>query len=500
MQFGLLGVLLGLPNGAMPQGQGEGAPQGGAAGLFAALLGDLGSGQQQQGQQMAASSEWMTRASLTRLAAQEITDPGAQEALGELADLLNQDITPDQADQLLEQLESMAADIADSGADQQEILEHLRQALAQIKDSKQPQKLGELIAQLPAMQATTSSETAQRPAVVERLLALMKGALQNQRKAEESPQDVAVEDVSEPSESSIAQSLQASLFRAADSAASETSASEEEIFAREYVEIVPLNAEQSMPVWVRHLGQARSKAELDAAIPPLTNPAQEAAMPDVELPRLQTAVNGSADKGIALPDFAALREQAIAANSTSGAASSNDSAAQPLHASHLHSAPRSDSHGVQSLTTHQQLVNHAPVAEQVQVAIQRGVKDGMHQMTIQLEPADLGRVEVQVRTGHDGQTQLSFLVDKADTLDSLARDARSLERALQESGVKADAGNMQFNLRQQAQPGQDGDGQFSQRQPHGYEENDTEGTQVNAAAIPTNHYTLSIHDGVDIRA
>ncbi len=93
--------------------------------------------------------------------------------------------------------------------------------------------------------------------------------------------------------------------------------------------------------------------------------------------------------------------------------------------------------------------HRAEVVEQVHVAIARASKAEMDRITIQLDPADLGRVDVMMDIRRDGTTQLLVTADRRETLDMLQRDARSLERALQEAGVKADAGSMEFNLRQQ---------------------------------------------------
>ncbi len=66
-----------------------------------------------------------------------------------------------------------------------------------------------------------------------------------------------------------------------------------------------------------------------------------------------------------------------------------------------------------------------PVSEQVHVAISHAAKHGIQDVTIQLDPLDLGRVEVKMHTGSDGQTQITFMVDKPSTLDSLARSAHA---------------------------------------------------------------------------
>lgn len=150
-------------------------------------------------------------------------------------------------------------------------------------------------------------------------------------------------------------------------------------------------------------------------------------------------------------------------------------------------------------------VNHAPISEQVHVAVQKAAKDGIEQITVQLDPVDLGRVEVSIQTHRDGQTQISFLVDKPDTFDSLSRDARTLERSLQEAGIKADTGSMQFNLRQQPQPQLQSDAgghgqQHGQQQAQANEDAAPIRSTLAAIDAATRHYIFNVRDGVDISA
>ena len=92
----------------------------------------------------------------------------------------------------------------------------------------------------------------------------------------------------------------------------------------------------------------------------------------------------------------------------------------------------------------------AEILEQISVNIQKAVKDGADKITIQLRPAELGRVDVRIEVTSDGRAQVHVTADRADTLDLLQRDARDLARALQDAGLRADAGSLQFGLREQA--------------------------------------------------
>ena len=54
-----------------------------------------------------------------------------------------------------------------------------------------------------------------------------------------------------------------------------------------------------------------------------------------------------------------------------------------------------------------------------------------------------------------GRATSHLVVDRADTLDLLRRDAPSLERVLQSAGLTTDDGSLQFSLRDQSFAGRD---------------------------------------------
>jgi len=91
--------------------------------------------------------------------------------------------------------------------------------------------------------------------------------------------------------------------------------------------------------------------------------------------------------------------------------------------------------------------------EQVILQMGRATKDGASQMTIQLRPAELGRIDVKLSFDGEGKMQGTVTADNPATLGLLLKDVRSLERALQEAGLRADPGSLQFNLRGDGQPG-----------------------------------------------
>lgn len=84
--------------------------------------------------------------------------------------------------------------------------------------------------------------------------------------------------------------------------------------------------------------------------------------------------------------------------------------------------------------------------DQVVLQLNRSAKDGNDQMTLQLHPADLGRVNIKLDIASDGKVTGTVTADNRATLDLLAKDSRSLERSLQDAGLQADSGSLQFNM------------------------------------------------------
>lgn len=87
-----------------------------------------------------------------------------------------------------------------------------------------------------------------------------------------------------------------------------------------------------------------------------------------------------------------------------------------------------------------------PAVEQVAVRIATLAKSGMDMIRIQLEPADLGRVDVRLQMA-GGEVTAIVTADRQETLDLLQRDSRSLQQALQDAGLKTSGEGLSFSLR-----------------------------------------------------
>lgn len=88
-----------------------------------------------------------------------------------------------------------------------------------------------------------------------------------------------------------------------------------------------------------------------------------------------------------------------------------------------------------------------PMITQIAAHVAQAAIEGNDRISIRLSPAELGRIDVKLEVGPDGRVQAVFAADRAQTVDLLQRDARDLERALQDAGLRADSGSLSFNLR-----------------------------------------------------
>ncbi|WP_193371037.1 flagellar hook-length control protein FliK [Pelagibius marinus] len=141
----------------------------------------------------------------------------------------------------------------------------------------------------------------------------------------------------------------------------------------------------------------------------------------------------------------------------------------------------------------------ADPAEQIAVQVRRAQVAGQEQINIKLHPAELGRIEVKLESNQDGTLRAVISAERSETLDLLQRDARGLERALQEAGVKTDSGSLNFNLRGQNQ-GQEQQAGGDSAAGRGSFDSAARNAGAGEEAQPVTPQPASYHDGaLDIR-
>ncbi len=101
-------------------------------------------------------------------------------------------------------------------------------------------------------------------------------------------------------------------------------------------------------------------------------------------------------------------------------------------------------------------LSHLSPAAQLTGRIEQAVSEGRTTLTVRLDPEALGRVEVKLEL-QDGRVTAHIAAERPATLDLLQRDARLLERAVEQGGLQLSGGGLQFSLR-------DGAGQWAEAQ------------------------------------
>lgn len=96
-------------------------------------------------------------------------------------------------------------------------------------------------------------------------------------------------------------------------------------------------------------------------------------------------------------------------------------------------------------------LQQAQVMDQVSLQISKQAKDGVDNITVKLNPQELGRVEIKLDVAKDGSVTATITAENKDTLAMLQKDSGSLAKALSDAGLSTDAGSMNFNLRGEGQ-------------------------------------------------
>jgi flagellar hook-length control protein FliK len=98
-------------------------------------------------------------------------------------------------------------------------------------------------------------------------------------------------------------------------------------------------------------------------------------------------------------------------------------------------------------TPTQQAGQTHPGTQMVAAQITKNVVNGdSRNITLQLNPAELGRVEVRMEFGADNAVKAHLIVEKPETYLMLQRDVAALERALSDLGMETGSDSMNFEM------------------------------------------------------
>lgn len=133
-----------------------------------------------------------------------------------------------------------------------------------------------------------------------------------------------------------------------------------------------------------------------------------------------------------------------------------------------------------------------PASQMVAAAIQRNAESGFDKsIMIQLDPPDLGRVEIRLSFNRDKAIKAVVLAERGETLGMLQRDAHVLERALQNVGLDGD-GAISFELAGDNHFGHDGSGGHGDGKDAEESENIIQSTMTWYVDAATGHTHYSI--------
>lgn len=89
------------------------------------------------------------------------------------------------------------------------------------------------------------------------------------------------------------------------------------------------------------------------------------------------------------------------------------------------------------------------LGEQITAQMKRSLATGEDRVSVKLNPAELGRVEIKMDVNQEGKFKAAITVEKPETLELLKQDSRQLVQLLQDAGMNADSSNLSFNLQSQ---------------------------------------------------
>ncbi|MFV0623211.1 flagellar hook-length control protein FliK [Sphingomonas sp. ac-8] len=87
------------------------------------------------------------------------------------------------------------------------------------------------------------------------------------------------------------------------------------------------------------------------------------------------------------------------------------------------------------------------IGREMGVEIARRLTDGGSELTVRLNPGEMGRIEVKMSFNEHGTLRATVAAESPAALDLLRRDSADLGRALTDAGVRADAQSFRFDTR-----------------------------------------------------
>lgn len=87
--------------------------------------------------------------------------------------------------------------------------------------------------------------------------------------------------------------------------------------------------------------------------------------------------------------------------------------------------------------------------DSIALRVAQAARTGDMRFEIQLDPPELGRIDVKLEIAQDGQLRAQLATERPETFELLQRDARVLHKALEATGLKVDENSIDVSLRDQ---------------------------------------------------
>ena len=91
------------------------------------------------------------------------------------------------------------------------------------------------------------------------------------------------------------------------------------------------------------------------------------------------------------------------------------------------------------------------VIEQIKVNITKSAIKGIDTVEIQLQPEDLGKIQIKMHIAKDGKLQADIITSRAETLDILQKEVSNLSEAFNEAGYDTDTKSFNFSFQKENQ-------------------------------------------------
>lgn len=145
------------------------------------------------------------------------------------------------------------------------------------------------------------------------------------------------------------------------------------------------------------------------------------------------------------PDFAASLAKAFSKPVAQPQPASQQFATPDQNPVLVREAAAADTYTQQMRITPESEIRVPARALAVQIAAQANA--GQRRFEIRMDPPELGRIDVRLDMRENGAATTRLVVERPETLDLLQRDARFLERALADSGLKLEEGGLRMSLK-----------------------------------------------------